>query len=322
MNSTYTRLTYEQRYTIETMLRSGHVPTFISKALGRSPSTITREIDRNSTPAGLYRCKYAQMLADENLKEGHYRYVFTTSMEKLIREKLGEHQWSPEQICGWSERQDIDMVSHERIYQFIWQDKANGGQLYLQLRHGSKKYRKRYGSYGKRGNIPNRVSIDERPEEVNSKQRVGDREMDLIVGPGHKGALLTIVERRTGFTLMANTQGKKAKEVARQAINTLAPFKQWVHTITNDNGKEFAKHEHVADKLQADVFFAHPYASWERGLNEYTNKLIRQYLSKKADLRPVTPEQIQHITNKLNNRPRKTLGYRTPLEVLMNNFNP
>ena len=223
MNSTYTRLTYEQRYTIETMLRSGHVPTFISKALGRSPSTITREIDRNSTPAGLYRCKYAQMLADENLKEGHYRHVFTTSMEKLIREKLGEHQWSPEQICGWSERQDIDMVSHERIYQFIWQDKANGGQLYLQLRHGSKKYRKRYGSYGKRGNIPNRVSIDERPEEVNSKQRVGDREMDLIVGPGHKGALLTIVERRTGFTLMANTQGKKAKEVARQAINTLAP---------------------------------------------------------------------------------------------------
>jgi len=163
MNTTYNRLTYEQRYTIETMLRSGHTPTFIARALGRSPSTITREIGRNSRPTGLYRCKHAQVLADENMKEGHYKHVFNASMEKLIREKLGEHQWSPEQICGWCDRQGIDMVSHERIYQFIWQEKANGGQLHLQLRHGSKKYRKRYGSYDRRGGIPNRVSIDERP---------------------------------------------------------------------------------------------------------------------------------------------------------------
>lgn len=322
MNTTYTRLTYEQRYAIETMLGSGHGPTYIAKALGRSPSTVTREIGRNSTPTGLYRSKHAQMLADENLKEGHYKKKFTASMEKLIREKLGEHQWSPEQICGRCALDDIDMVSHERIYQFIWKDKANGGRLYQQLRHGSKKYRKRYGSYDKRGGIPNRVSIDERPPEVEAKQRIGDWEIDLIVGGGHKGAILTLVERKTAFTLMANTHGKRAKEVAKQIINTLAPYKKWVHTITNDNGKEFAEHKRVAEKLETDVFFAHPYASWERGLNEYTNKLIRQYLPKNSDLRNITPKQLHRICTQLNNRPRKTLGYRTPIELLMNNFNP
>jgi IS30 family transposase len=262
------------------------------------------------------------MLADERKREGHYKTVFTGAMQRLIREKLGEHQWSPEQIHGWCGTQGIDMVSHERIYQFIWQDRADGGQLYRNLRHGSRKYRKRYGSYQKRGGIPNRVSIDERPDQANDRARIGDWEMDLIVGAAHKGALLTIVERKTGFTLIADTQGKKAKLVARQAINTLAPFKEHVHTITNDNGKEFAMHEHVAEKLQAKVFFAHPYASWERGLNEYTNKLIRQYLPKHTDLRHITAEQIAEIEHKLNNRPRKTLGYRTPLQELMNNFDP
>lgn len=322
MNSTYTQLTYEQRYVIETMLRAENDAADIARFLDRSPSTITREISRNRTSSGLYRAKHAQMLADERKKEGHYKTVFNSNMEKLIREKLGKHQWSPDQICGWCEREDIDMVSHERIYQFLWQDKRQGGQLYQQLRHGSKKYRKRYGSYDKRGGIPSRVSIDERPAVVDSKERVGDWEMDLIIGAQHKGAMLTIVERKTGFLLMADTKGKKAKEVAKQAINTLAPFKQWVHTITNDNGKEFAEHAHVAQKLQTDVFFAHPYASYERGLNEYTNKLIRQYLPKKSDLRQVTSEQIHYIIHQLNNRPRKILGYRTPLEVLMNNFNP
>lgn len=322
MNLTYTQLSYEQRYVIETMLRSGSNSKCIADALGRSASTVTREVARNSTPRGLYRAAHAQMLADERSKEGHHKTKFSSSMEKLIREKLGEHQWSPEQICGWCKRQGIDMVSHERIYQFIWQEKKAGGRLYMQLRHGSKKYRKRYGSYHRRGGIPDRVSIDERPPEVDTKERMGDWEIDLIVGGGHKGAILTLVERKSAFTLMADTQGKKAKEVARQTINALAPYKDRVLTITNDNGKEFAEHRHVAQKLQAKVFFAHPYASWERGLNEYTNKLIRQYLPKKADLRSVTPEQLQLITHQLNNRPRKNLGYRTPLEVLMNNFDP
>jgi IS30 family transposase len=322
MNSSYTRLSYEQRYVIETMLRSGSNSKGIADALGRSASTVTREIARNSTPRGLYRAAHAQMLTDERSRDGHHKTKFSSAMEKLIREKLGEHQWSPEQICGWCRRQGIDMVSHERIYRYIWKEKKDGGQLYLQLRHGSKKYRKRYGSYDRRGGIPGRVSIDERPPEVDAKERVGDWEMDLIVGPRHKGAMLTIVERSTGFLLMADTKGKKAEEVARQAINALAPYKQWVHTITNDNGKEFAEHLRVAERLKTDVFFAHPYASWERGLNEYTNKLIRQYLPKKAELTNVTPKEIGHIVERLNNRPRKTLGYRTPLEVLMNNFDP
>ena len=212
------------------------------------------------------------------------------------------------------------MVSHERIYQYIWQDQSNGGELYIHLRNSAKKYKKRYGKKDQRGQIPNRISIDERPEIVDLKERVGDWEADLIIGKNHQGAVLTIVERVTGYSLMAITDGKKAVDVKKKMINTLAPFKELVHTITNDYGKEFAEHQKVAKKLQADVYFAHPYSSWERGLNEYTNKLIRQYLPKSISLRGLNPLVIYGIQEKLNNRPRKKLGYKTPNQVFFSNF--
>ena len=146
--------------------------------------------------------------------------------------------------------------------------------------------------------------------------------MDLIVGKNHKGAVLTFVERKTSFSLLAATDGKKASSIKKQAVNTLAPYKELVHTITNDNGKEFAMHKQIGEKLQADIYFCHPYSSWERGLNEYTNKLIRQYLPKKTDLRNLEMEYLNLITRKLNNRPRKKLGFKTPMEIFFNNFNP
>ena len=293
MKRKYKQLTFEQRYFIETMLKTGNKPETIAKTLNRPPSTIGREIKRNGTARGLYRASHAQMLADERKKEGHYKHIFTEKMKAIIHDKLCHHQWSPEQIEGRCKAQGFDMVSHERIYQYIWEDKKQEGQLYRHLRHGSKKYRKRYGSKDKRGGIAGRVSIEKRPEVVNKKQRCGDWEMDLIEGAGHKGAVLTIVERKTGFTLLANTGGKKAETVKTQAINTLAPYKEMVHTITNDNGKEFTLHQLISKGLQADIYFAHPYASWERGLNEYTNKLIRQYLPKKTDLREVSNTQLR-----------------------------
>ena len=166
------------------------------------------------------------------------------------------------------------------------------------------------------------MSIEKRPEIVNNKNRVGDWEMDLIVGKYHKGTVLTLVERKTGFALLTQADGKKAISIKKQAINILAPYKELVHTITNDNGKEFSLHKEIGEKLQADIYFCHPYASWERGLNEYTNKLIRQYLPKKIDLRNINTDYLSLITNKLNNRPRKKLDFKTPLEVFMNNFNP
>jgi len=235
-------------------------------------------------------------------------------MRKIVDEKIAL-DWSPDQITNWCKNQGIDMVSHERIYQYVWEDKRQGGELYKHLRTGLKKYKKRYGSKSSRGQIPNKVSIDKRPAIVDKKSRVGDFESDLIVGKDHKGALLTIVDRKSCFLIVENTEGKKAAVVAKKMINALAPYKPWVKTITNDNGKEFSEHKKVAEKLACDIFFAHPYSSWERGLNEYTNKLLRQYFPKNKTLENIDAKYLNHVVELINNRPRKNLGYRTPKEV-------
>lgn len=297
------------------MPKHGHSKKEVYTVIGVNESTLYRELKRNCPPRGRYRAEYAQMLADERRREGHVKTRFTRSMERYIVDKLVNHQWSPEQIVGRAKLDGVPMVSHERIYRFIWEDKANGGELYEHLRTGSKKYRKRYGSKSSRGLIPGKVNISERPGVVDERSRVGDLEADLIIGKGHKGALLTIVDRYSGMVLVENVGGKQKDAVKKATINALAPFKEHVHTITNDNGKEFAEHLAIAKKLDRQVFFANPYASWERGLSEYTNKLLRQYFPKEIPLDRVTQKQIGHAVKMLNNRPRKKLGYRTPNEV-------
>jgi IS30 family transposase len=242
-------------------------------------------------------------------------------MERLIRDKLSNEQWSPEQIMGHYRRNDIPMVSHERIYQFIYQDKAEGGQLYKHLRVASKKYRKRYGSGKRKGStIKDRVSIDQRPDCINNKERVGDWEIDTIIGKDRKGAIVTIAERATAFVLIARLEGKNALDLAKAVVRLMAPFKKLVLSITSDNGSEFAMHKYIAKKLQTEFYFAHPYSSWERGLNEYTNRLIRQYIPKKTDFDNVNDQQIRIITMKLNSRPRKKLDYKSPGSVFLNSF--
>lgn len=290
----YTQMNFEQRYTIECMFKQGQSKKTIALTIGRSESSVYREINRNSKPRGSYNAKYAQMLADERKKEGHVKTHLTISMQKYIRDKLEQEQWSPEQIVGL---------------------------LYKHLRNAEKKYKKRYGSKDSRGQIPNKVSIEQRPEIVDKKERVGDFESDLIIGKDHKGALLTIVDRYSSFLLIEDVKGKKANMVKKMTINALAPYKKWVHTITNDNGKEFTEHQKIAEKLQCEVYFAHPYSSWERGLNEYTNKLIRQYLPKNKPLDKLEQKYILEIVNKLNNRPRKKLGFKTPKEVFYQYIN-
>lgn len=296
------------------MLKTATKKKDIATSLNISESTLFREFARNSKPMS-YSAKYAQMLADERKKERHYKTVFSFSMEKIIKEKMTEAQWSPEQIVGWSKLNNIDMVSHERIYQYVWEDKRQGRELYKHLRTGQKKYKKRYGSKSSRGQIPDKVSIEKRPTIVDAKERIGDFESDLIIGKDHRGALLTIVDRHSSFLLIEDVKGKKADVVTKMTINALAPHKEWVNTITNDNGKEFAGHKKLAKKLECDVFFAHPYSSWERGLNEYTNKLIRQYFPKNKPLDNVSQSYIIEVMEKLNNRPRKKLGYKTPKQV-------
>lgn len=189
--------------------------------------------------------------------------------------------------------------------------------MYKNLRRSGKKYNKRGSKMAGRGLIPNRVSIDNRPAEVALKQRVGDFEGDTIVGAGHRGAIVSLVDRKTKLTRLRLISGAKADETAQALIDALRPIKECVHTITTDNGKEFSQHESVAAKLNAKFFFANPYHSWERGLNENTNGLVRQYFPKGCDFTKLTQKQVLEVENKLNNRPRKTLNFNTPNEEFL-----
>ena len=317
----YNHITVEQRIRIETLLKAGHKVSFIAKQLSIHRSSIYRELKRNKTKTGKYNAVFAQEFSEEQKERFSHKRSFTFSMEKFIREKLSKEQWSPEQIWGYCKENNIDMVSHESIYKFVYQDKANGGMLFKNLRVASKKYRRRYGSgKEKRCIIKDKVSIDKRPEYINNKQSVGHWEIDTIVGKNNKGAILTIAERATAFVLIAKLNGKNAQELAQAVVKLMAPFKDFVLSITADNGTEFAKHKYISKKLGALFYFAHPYSSWERGLNEYTNRLIRQYIPKKTDFKNVNQLYINKITMKLNRRPRKKLMYNTPGKMFLTKF--
>ena len=317
----YSHITIEQRFKIEALFKAGHTILFIAKQLKLHRSSIYRELKRNKTKRGKYNAVLAQELSEEKKERFSHNRSFTFSMEKIIRDKLSNEQWSPEQIWGYCKNNDIDMVSHESIYKFVYQDKDNGGELYKNLRVASKKYRKRYGSGKvKRCVIKDKVSIDNRPDCINNKERVGDWEIDTIVGKDNKGAIVTIAERATAFVLIAKLNGKNAQELAKAVVKLMMPFKDLVHSITSDNGTEFAMHKYISKKLGALFYFAHPYSSWERGLNEYTNRLIRQYIPKKTNFNDINRLYISEITMKLNKRPRKKLNYKTPGKVFLNTF--
>ena len=321
MQKKYSHLNQGQRHRISALEKAGHSISFIADHLGVNKSTVSRELKRNAKKFGSYNAVCAQEMANERKERFVLNRKFTPSMEKLIQEKLTREQWSPEHIKGYCDKNNIPMISHERIYQFIWQDKATGGDLYTNLRTGHRKQRRRYGS-GKATfqTIKNRVFIDQRPEVINGKQRYGDWEIDTIVGKNNKGAIVTLVERKSAFTLMAKLNGKNADELAKTVVNLMAPYKEKVLSITSDNGSEFARYQLIAKKLQADFYFAHPYSSWERGLNENTNKLIRQYIPKKSSFTNYDQDYINLITLKLNKRPRKKLNFKSPLWIYLTNF--
>ncbi|MFO2972771.1 IS30 family transposase [Legionella pneumophila serogroup 10] len=268
-----------------------------------------------------YKADYAQSSADTRKKIKPKHFKFNEQIKAFIKDKIQE-EWSPEQISGYAKRHSIFSISHERIYWFILSDKQKGGNLYKHLRHQHKKYRKRYGSPKRHGPIKNRRFIDERPAIVAEKQRIGDWEIDTIIGKNHKQVIVSIVERRTKKTVLAKVKSKHASLVSTSIINSLTSISDRVFTITGDNGVEFAHHEKISRALNADFYFAHPYSSWERGLNENTNGLIRQYLKKGSDFNCVTDKLLDDIMYRLNNRPRKTLGYVTPNELFYETNHP
>jgi IS30 family transposase len=311
--SNYKQLNQAQRYQIEILQKAGKNQKQIAELLGVSESTISRELKRNQGKKG-YRPKQAQIKTDNRKKQAAKVLKMTPALILLIEARI-LLDWSPEQVSGQLKDELGILISHERIYQHIWTDKLHGGTLHTHLRQHHKQRKKKYGSKDKRGQIRNRVSIDERPAIVAEKTRIGDWEIDTVIGQNHQGALVTIVDRVSKFTLIKKVDSKHAEVVTAATISLLQPYLDKTLTITADNGKEFAGHETIKEQLGANVYFAHPYCSWERGLNENTNGLIRQYFTKGSSFENITDGEVEAVMNKLNHRPRKTLKFKTPHTV-------
>jgi transposase, IS30 family len=326
----YTQLTPEQRYQIWALRKAGFNQSEIATELKVHKSTISRELKRNRGQRG-YRPQQAQRLAQERQRKRAARPRILAATWVWVEEKLAQ-QWSPEQISGRLRHEQAEetagpetagpetagvlgSVSHERIYQYIYADKKVGGTLHQHLRC-QKKRRKRYGSgRSRRGQIAGRVCISQRPKIVEQRARPGDWEADTIVGKGHQQAIVSLCERLSRYTLLAKVEQASAPAVSTAIIEQMKPLAALVETITADNGKEFAHHQQVAVALEAEFYFAHPYSSWERGLNENTNGLVRQYCPKGSRFETLSQEEVEAIAHRLNHRPRKVLDYKTPFEV-------
>ena len=313
-------LTKEQRYTITQMNEQGYSQKAIAEVINKDKSVVSRELRRNCDQRnGEYKADLAHQKYVHRQKKKPKHIRFTKEIEQYVSLKLAE-DFSPEQIVGRAKHDVIDCVSIETIYQYIYADKRNKGTLYLHLRRKGRRYRKRGNQKDTRGVIKNRVSISERPAEVANQTRLGDLEIDTVIGKNHKGAIVSINERVSGYLWIGKLNGKYAEPLKEKTVELLAPNSHWIHTITADNGKEFVAHEQISNLLNVDFYFADPYCSWQRGANENANGLIRQYLPKGSSFELVTDADIQYIQNKLNNRPRKKLNFLTPNEFLTINL--
>lgn len=307
----YHQLALQQRYMIYALKQEGCAQQRIAEVVGVHKSTISRELGRNVRRKG-YRPAMAHRLAMARRRMPRKPAVLTAhiryQLSCFIRKK-----WSPEQISGWLRKHGKQSISHETIYKFIHEDKMRGGSLYKHLRRQKKYRRRRFGH--DRGPILGRVSIDQRPVIVDQKSRIGDWEVDTLFSSDTKSALVTVVERVSKYCVLGKVSVKNARSVAQCMVPLLGPLNAKVLTVTADNGPEFATHRLIARKLKADFYFAHPYKAWERGLNENTNGLIRQYLPKGTSFKDLTCKQVFSIMKELNHRPRKTLEFQTPVEV-------
>lgn len=318
----YQHLTTQQRCQIAILKSIDMMQSDIAKRIGVSASTVSRELKRNK---GLY--EYDGIVASiiarfRRAKASEKPRKMTPELVEYIESKLKE-RWSPEQISGLLKANGLG-ISHERIYQHVRADrKRKNGMLYRYLRHRGKKYRSQSGKCAGRGYIKNRVDISERPVIVETKTRLGDFEGDTVIGAEHQGAILTIVDRCSKFLCIAKMKGRKANQIPKLVTACFKRVPEIVpRTLTFDNGKEFSRHEEITKRTGARCYFATPYHSWERGLNEHTNGLIRQYFPKGTDFNQVSEKALKFVEDALNDRPRKALQFRTPREVIMRQKHP
>lgn len=318
----YHQITPEERYTLVTLLRQVPQPSYaeIARLMGRHRSTLSREIRRNGSRFdSSYRFERAQEQANgrraRNRRKSHFSPDNWRLVESLLRADL-----SPEQVSGLLALRGVLNISHETIYQYIWRDKRQGGTLHRRLRQRPK-YRKRYGSRDKRGRLAGKRHISERPADVESRLEIGHWEMDTVCG-SDKHCIVTLVERATGCVLIGKLPDHTKAALNRRVISILAERPDLFKTITVDNGTEFHGYERIEHATGVRFYFATPYHAWERGSNENTNGLIRQYLPKRRSMKPVTQARCNEIGRILNNRPRKRLGFLTPLEHLQSLHHP
>jgi len=312
---TYRQITFAERYTLGLLRQGGLAPAAIARVLGRHRSTISRECARNGTPRdGAYRPQLAEWYARGRRSRSRRNRRFSAADWARVQ-MLVQEDWSPEQIAGRLRSDQELAISHETIYRYIWADKRQGGQLYRHLRGASKQRRKRYGRYDSRGRLAGKRPITARPAVVEARTEVGHWEADTILGAGQAGpCVLSLVERKTGYVVLGKLRQRTTAEVNRRATPLIQAQAQPVRTITVDNGTEFHGYATIERATAALFYFATPHHAWERGTNENTNGLLRQYLPKRRSMALLTQYDCHHIAAKLNRRPRKRLGYRTPEE--------
>ncbi len=313
----YKHLSIDEREVILKMRENSKTMEEIAEKLGRSRSTIYRELCRNVSSTGEYKAHLAQkyyLKRRENSKQP-YKLQDKQLLDHVLA-KLNQ-EWSPEQISGRLLTDGSNMsICAGTIYRYVRNDRSDGGVLYMKLRRGLKKKRKKYGSSDKRGQIPDKRMIDDRPDYVDKRSTLGHWESDSMVGRNHKSYIATHVERKSRYLVAVKLDSKSAADYNKASISKLREIPlEMIKTMTVDNGKEFAEFKTLEKELKTRVYFAHPYSSCERGTNENTNGLLRQYFPKGTDFNLVSQKEIDKVVNKLNNRPRKCLGYRTPTEV-------
>ena len=310
---TYRQITSEERYTLALLRREGRSGAAIAYMLGRHRSTILRELRRNRTRNdGRYRAQLADWYARSRRSHSRRNQRFSDTDWQRVQALL-RLDWSPEQVAGWLQRHGVLAISHETIYRYIWEDKRNGGTLHTHLRSARKQRRKRYGKYDSRGRIAGKRPITTRPAIVETRTQLGHWEADTVLGPG-RPCIFSMVERKTGYVLIGKLRARTTTEVNRRATQLITRQQRTVRTITADNGTEFHGYAALEQATGTRFYFATPHHAWERGTNENTNGLIRQYLPKRQSMAHLTQHDCNRIAATLNNRPRKRLGYRTPEE--------
>lgn len=311
----YHQITPEERYTLGLLRKQGHTDADIARIMGRHRATIGREVRRNSTNYdGAYRPSKAQEYANGRRWTPRRNRRFGPTEWKLV-ETLLAMRFSPEQISGRLRRLNVLKISHETIYIHIWRDKRRGGRLWHHLRQPFKR-RKRYASKERRGRVEGKRHISERPTAVEKRKQIGHWEMDTVLGSGDQHCVVSLVERVSGAVFIGKLRRRTAAALNARLIELINTEPSLFKTITADNGTEFHSFAQVQKRTGVPIYFATPYHSWERGTNENTNGLIRQYLPKRQSMRGLTQTRCDAIAQDLNNRPRKRHGYLTPIERL------